>query len=161
MASSLVLQDAPPAVFRALSRSSPLLRRAQPSDVPPLQEPLEWSAAGLTLQALHGLACSIHDATVEVAPVQAWFELASRYPLEILLRRDVLDTLKRELSPVVRCPHYGAQMERMAFESVVGRVLGPVTEEVLLAGVGVGEMGLGADGAGGNMSGGVTMGLAV
>ncbi|KAK1834722.1 hypothetical protein QBC39DRAFT_251811 [Podospora conica] len=123
MASSLALASAPRAVFSAVSHATPLLRRAAPRDVP---EACEWSAAGLTLQALHGLACSISDAAVEVAPVQAWFELAARVPAEVLLRREVLDALKRELAPVVRCPHFGAQMERGAFESVVGRVLGGV-----------------------------------
>ncbi len=56
--------------------------------------------------------------------MQAWFELAARVPAEILLRREILDALKRELAPLVKCPYYGAWMERGAFESVVGRVLG-------------------------------------
>lgn len=126
MASSLALQSAPRAVFSAVSRATPLLRRAAPRDLPAAgEQACEWSAAGLTLQALHGLACSISDAAVEVAPVQAWFELAARVPGEVLMRREVLEALKRELAPIVRCPHFGAQMERGAFESVVGRVLGP------------------------------------
>jgi hypothetical protein len=66
---------------------------------------------------------------LELTPVQAWFELAGRYPPEVLLREDVLGALKRELAPVVKCPHFGAVMEREAYESVVGRVLGAVGAE--------------------------------
>lgn len=137
MASSLALQSAPRAVFSAVSRATPLLRRAAPRDLPPAEEACEWSAAGLTLQALHGLACSISDSAVEVAPVQAWFELAARVPGEVLMRREVLEALKRELAPIVRCPHFGAQMERGAFESVVGRVLGPWMGGGVIAGGGM------------------------
>jgi hypothetical protein len=40
------------------------------------------------------------------------------------MQQHILDGLKRELVGVVKCPHFGAWMERGAFESVVGRVLG-------------------------------------
>lgn len=81
--------------------------------------------SGLTLQSLHGLASSINPADLDLTPVQAWFELAARYPIDVLLRRDVEDRLKREFVGVVKCPHYGAAIERGAFESICARVLGP------------------------------------
>jgi hypothetical protein len=49
-----------------------------------------------------------------------------------LLKPDTLATLKRELAPAVKCPFYGAWIEREAFESVVGRVLGPEMERHVL-----------------------------
>ncbi|KAK5663303.1 hypothetical protein OQA88_3731 [Cercophora sp. LCS_1] len=119
-ATSLALRSAPSPILNAASRSNPLLRKATPSDI----TPVSWTTSDLTLQTLHGLACSINTADLEITPVQAWFELAAQWPVEVLLRRDVLDGLKRELTGVVRCPHFGACMEREAFESVVGRVLG-------------------------------------
>jgi len=122
MATSLALQSAPDSILSSAYRSSPLLRRATPADI---DSDTSWQTSGLTLQTLYGLACSLSDPDVELTPVQAWFELSARYPLATLLQRETLDTLKRELAPMVRCPHYGAQMERMAYESVVGRVLGP------------------------------------
>ncbi|KAK0632016.1 hypothetical protein B0T14DRAFT_559746 [Immersiella caudata] len=125
MASALALRTAPPEIFTAASRTSPLLRSPKPADVP-RQGECSWQAAGLSLHSLYGLACSISDAELELTPVQAWFELAGRYPLDVLLRQDVLGALKRELAPVVKCPHFGAVMEREAYESVVGRVLGGV-----------------------------------
>jgi hypothetical protein len=128
MASALALRTAPPEIFTAASRTSPLLRSPRPADVPPQGE-CSWQATGLTLHSLYGLACSISDAELELTPVQAWFELMGRYPPEVLLREDVLGALKRELAPVVKCPHFGAVMEREAYESVVGRVLGDVGVE--------------------------------
>ncbi|KAK0734151.1 hypothetical protein B0T26DRAFT_687321 [Lasiosphaeria miniovina] len=85
---------------------------------------LSWQASGLTLHTLHGLASSLVPGDIEVTPVQAWFELAARHPVALLLRADILAALKRELLGVVKCPHFGAVMERAAFESVVARVLG-------------------------------------
>ncbi|KAL2134892.1 hypothetical protein VTI74DRAFT_10527 [Chaetomium olivicolor] len=86
---------------------------------------LSWKTSSLTLRSLHGLARSLNpDDALELTPVQAWFELARRFGVERLMAAGVLDTLKRELVGVVKCPHFGASMERAAFESVVGRVLG-------------------------------------
>jgi len=144
MATSLALRTAPPSVFTAANKSAPLLRSAKPSDLPK-QGQCEWQAAGLSLHSLHGLACSIADAEVEITPVQAWFELSGRFKLEVLLRREVLDGLKRELCELVRCPHFGAVMEREAFESVVGRVLGGFEGEVL-GGFEVDGLGMGREG---------------
>ncbi|KAK0657307.1 hypothetical protein B0T16DRAFT_452784 [Cercophora newfieldiana] len=123
MASALALRTAPPEVYAAAADTAPILRPAKAADVT-RQGDCSWQATGLTLHSLYGLACSISDADLEITPVQAWFELAGRYPLGLLLKREVLEVLKRELAPMVRCPHFGAVIEREAFESVVGRVLG-------------------------------------
>ncbi|KAH6650762.1 RNA polymerase I-specific transcription initiation factor RRN3-domain-containing protein [Chaetomium tenue] len=87
--------------------------------------PLTWRSTSLTLRSLHGLASSLnpHDG-VEVAPVQAWFELVGRFGAERVMAAGVLERLKREFVGVVKCLHYGASVERGVFESVVGRVLG-------------------------------------
>jgi hypothetical protein len=97
---------------------------------------LSWQGSGLTLESLYGLASSVNPSDLDLAPVQAWFELAARYPPEILLRKDVEDRLKKEFVGVVKCPHYGAAIERGAFESIVARVLDP--EVLRLAGIGEG-----------------------
>ena len=100
---------------------------------------LTWRSTSLTLRALHGLASSLNpDDSVEVAPVQAWFELVERFGAERVMAQGVLERLKREFVGVVKCPHYGASMERGAFESVVGRVLGGGGEAG--AGMGMGMM---------------------
>ncbi|KXX74967.1 hypothetical protein MMYC01_207432 [Madurella mycetomatis] len=83
------------------------------------------SSPRLTLRSLYELACSLNPADdVEVTPVQAWFELVGRFGAEVMMAEGVLENLKREFVGVVKCPHYGASLERAAFESVVGRVLG-------------------------------------
>lgn len=100
-------------------------------------DPLSWTTTSLTLRALYGLASSLNpNDQVEVTPVQALFELLVRFGgawLESTAVPGSVDDgsglllserLKRELVGVVKCPHYGASMERGAFESVVGRVLG-------------------------------------
>ncbi|KAI9903164.1 hypothetical protein N3K66_002516 [Trichothecium roseum] len=86
-------------------------------------EPMQWKTPErISLAALEGLASSLNPGDLELTPVQAWFELAARYPAGVLLRADVLSALKVELKGVVRCVYYGAAMERGAFESVVQRV---------------------------------------
>lgn len=86
---------------------------------------INWQSSGLNLQALHGLAASLNPGDKELTPVQAWFELASRYDLALLLKKRVLDNLRREFVGVVRCVCFGAMIEREAFESIVGRVMAP------------------------------------
>ncbi|KAL2199245.1 RNA polymerase I-specific transcription initiation factor RRN3-domain-containing protein [Corynascus similis CBS 632.67] len=109
---------------------------------------LSWTTTALTLRSLHGLASSLlplsnpESDDVELAPVQAFFELARRFGAERLLCNNhdgydgggngsgtsfsVLDALKRELvaSGAIRCPHFGALIDREAFEGAVQRVLG-------------------------------------
>lgn len=136
MASSLALRTAPAAVFDAMA-AQPVSPPGPPSGLaaraaakseggaatPP--PPVSWPASGLTLHSLYGLASSVNPSDLELAPVQAWFELAARWPLETLLRKDVEDRLKTAFVGVVKCPHYGAAIERGAFESICARVLGP------------------------------------
>lgn len=85
----------------------------------------QWGASGITLESLYGLAASLNPGDLEVTPVQAWFELASRYPVHVLMGGNLLDTLQREFNGAVRCVMYGAVIERVAFESIIARVLGP------------------------------------
>ncbi|OIW35042.1 hypothetical protein CONLIGDRAFT_689256 [Coniochaeta ligniaria NRRL 30616] len=136
MATSLALRTAPGAVFDFMTAQPPppqqppsalaarltATAEAEPPEPPP---PISWPASGLTLHSLYRLANSVNPSDLELAPVQAWFELAERYPLEILLRNDVMDRLKREFIGVVKCPHYGAAIERGAFESICARILDP------------------------------------
>lgn len=84
----------------------------------------EWRSPGVSLDTLRGLASSLNPGDSELTPVQAWFELADRYSPGLLLTLGVLEALKREFKGVVACVHYGAAMERRAFESVVERVMG-------------------------------------
>lgn len=86
---------------------------------------LQWPSSTVTLDTLYGLAQSLNPGTEEITPIQAWFELATRYPIELLLQPATLEALKREFKGVVRCVAFGAAMERVAFESVIFRVLGP------------------------------------
>ncbi|EFY87796.1 hypothetical protein MAC_06163 [Metarhizium acridum CQMa 102] len=118
MASAYCMASAPESVYtgRAALEARPG-KAARPS--------FQWGASGITLESLHGLAASLNPGDLEVTPVQAWFELASRYPVEVLLGGTVLDTLQREFNGVVRCVMYGAVIERIAFESIIARVLGP------------------------------------
>ena len=50
------------------------------------------------MQGLYGLAASLNPGDKELTPVQAWFELASRYHTNLLLSPRVLEGLKRELN---------------------------------------------------------------
>ncbi|TQV99848.1 hypothetical protein V2A60_005278 [Cordyceps javanica] len=116
MASSYLMANAPESIyternaFNARFRSSPTL---------------QWPSSTVTLDSLHGLAQSLNPGGDEIAPVQAWFELAGRYPVDLLLQPSTLEALKREFKGVVRCVAFGAAMERGAFESILLRVLGP------------------------------------
>lgn len=116
MASSYLMASAPESVytkreaFNSRFRSSPTL---------------QWASSSVTLDSLYGLAQSLNPGQEEVAPVQSWFELASRYPIDLLLQPASLESLKREFKGVVRCVAFGAAMERDAFESIIARVLGP------------------------------------
>jgi hypothetical protein len=85
-----------------------------------------WQGSGLNLQSLYQLACSVNpNDAAELTPVQAFFELAAAFPLDLIMRPEVLEALRAELDGVVKCVRYGATMERQAYESVVGRVLDP------------------------------------
>ncbi|OAA62600.1 Basic-leucine zipper (bZIP) transcription factor [Niveomyces insectorum RCEF 264] len=137
MASSLFLRDAPESVYTTIEANAKgpcafMLNQGEHSHEEMLRTHRDaldqsWQAPDITLQMLYGLAVSLRPfSDCELAPVQAWFELAARFPLSVLLRSDVLDQLKRELFGVVRCMYFGPTMERGAFESVVRRVVEPV-----------------------------------
>ncbi|KND95139.1 hypothetical protein TOPH_00325 [Tolypocladium ophioglossoides CBS 100239] len=118
MASAYCMASAPETVYTDREALDSKKKRSR-------SPPLQWAALGTTLKSLHGLARSLNPGGQEIAPVQAWFELASRYPVDILMGDGVLDTLQREFRGVVRCVAFGAAIERLAFESVITRVLGP------------------------------------
>ncbi|UNI14581.1 hypothetical protein JDV02_001197 [Purpureocillium takamizusanense] len=126
MASAYCMASAPESIY---VDSQPLARdysKNKPPSSTALPPPsFSWPAVGITLDSLYGLAQSLNPGDQEIAPVQAWFELASRYPVDILLDATTLDALQRELQDVVRCVSFGAAIERMAFESVLAKVLGP------------------------------------
>jgi hypothetical protein len=86
---------------------------------------LQWQGPSVSLESLHGLAQSLNPGDKEITPVQAWFELASQYPVDKLLEPSVMEQFKKEFVGVVRCNGFGAAMERVAYESVVHRILGP------------------------------------
>ncbi|KAI5866971.1 hypothetical protein GGS23DRAFT_298634 [Durotheca rogersii] len=60
----------------------------------------------------------------ELAPVQAWFEVARRYGGAAVADAARMDALRAQLAPRVTCPHFGAAVARSAFEDAVLRVLG-------------------------------------
>ena len=115
MASSYVMANAPESVYKQREAFTSRFR-SSPT--------LQWQSSPVTLDSLYGLAQCLNPGGEEVAPVQAWFELANRYPIDVLLKPATLVALMRELKGVVRCVAFGAAMEREAFESVVVRVLG-------------------------------------
>lgn len=121
MASTFCMSNAPDAVY---DNRKALKKAASSSSAPPPPD-MSWPATGLNLQALYGLAASLNPGDKELTPVQAWFELANLYHPSLLLKPRVLEALRRELNGVVKCLHFGAVMEREAFESVVGRVVVP------------------------------------
>jgi hypothetical protein len=116
MASTFCMSNAPDSVYKD---------RKQVKKTNAKVPALSWQgSSGLTLANLYGLASSLNPGDKELTPVQAWFELASQYHHNLLLDPAVLESLKREFVGVVKCVHFGALMERSAFESVVGRVIG-------------------------------------
>lgn len=125
MASAYCMSTAPQSVYtdrKALtSGRNPLSRSPSVSG-----SAVRWQGPSITLDSLYGLASSLNAGDAEVMPVQAWFELASRYGAARMVDPQVLEALKREFRGVVRCVFFGAAMERESFESVVGRVMGPV-----------------------------------
>ena len=122
MASTLCAAAAPPDLYLPERRYPPQLgQRAH--EVTPAEAPQSWRTGGLTLQNLRLLAESLAPPDLELTPVQAWFELVERYGREAL-STEVMDAMKREFVGVVKCIHFGAAMEREAFESVAGRVMG-------------------------------------
>ncbi|WDK13975.1 hypothetical protein CGRA01v4_05256 [Colletotrichum graminicola] len=116
MASTMCMSSAPTRVHRSI-------RRGEAED-----KTHTWSAdtgtgSALSLKSLLALAKTLNPGDIELTPVQAWFELAARYGTAALMRDNVIEALKREFCGVVTCIHFGAIIERDAFESVVTRVM--------------------------------------
>ncbi|XDG06807.1 hypothetical protein ABKA04_006422 [Annulohypoxylon sp. FPYF3050] len=81
----------------------------------------------LTLESLYNLASTLNPADgPELAPVQAWFEIARLYGGAVALNAGLMNRVRVELAPSVDCLHFGAVMSRAAFEGAVERVLGPI-----------------------------------
>ncbi|KPM41771.1 hypothetical protein AK830_g4801 [Neonectria ditissima] len=135
MASTFLMACAPEAVYMGRKKISSAsqcgARRLIGIDYTYPAVYYEWPSPRVSLAALHGLASSLNPGDTELTPIQAWFELADRYPMEVLLDAQLLNTLSRELDGVVKCLVYGAMIERDAFESVVQRVLGPTLEGMM------------------------------
>ncbi|KAI1098486.1 hypothetical protein F4804DRAFT_324639 [Jackrogersella minutella] len=82
---------------------------------------------GLTLDNLFGLASTLNPADgAELAPVQAWFEIARVYGGAVVQDPALMDRVRAELARDVDCLHFGAVIQRAAFVGAVERVLGPV-----------------------------------
>jgi hypothetical protein len=110
---------------------------------------LQWSAPALTLQSLYALSTSLPKSDWEITPVQAWFKLSSYlssldpqpllaspnhtstdsspnegFPERLLRDRELMERLKREISMLVDCFHFGAVLDEGRFWEVVERELG-------------------------------------
>ncbi|KAJ0159306.1 hypothetical protein CTA2_9955 [Colletotrichum tanaceti] len=119
MASTMCMSSAPARVYRTIrQREAETTAHTWRADT--------GAGSALSLKSLLALAKTLNPGDIELTPVQAWFELAARYGAAALMRGDVIDTLKREFCGVVDCIHFGAIIERDAFESVVARVMAQV-----------------------------------
>lgn len=100
---------------------------AAPSVIASWNLPPSTSGLNLTLSSLHGLATTLNPAdSVEIAPVQAWFEIARVYGAAAVRDAAKMDALRAELVRDVDCLHFGAVIQRAAFKDTLERVLGPV-----------------------------------
>ncbi|KAK8056952.1 hypothetical protein PG993_002179 [Apiospora rasikravindrae] len=132
MVSAMALQQAPGSVLRGLENVAAAAAAtgpiSSPKEIPRANtgNSLAWRATGLTLESLHGLASTLNPPDLELAPVQAWFEMVREYGQEAVLDDDgrVLDTLIAELRGMVKCLSFGAVIERAAFDDVLRKVLG-------------------------------------
>ncbi|TGJ87805.1 hypothetical protein E0Z10_g969 [Xylaria hypoxylon] len=121
MATTLALQSAPSAVFTGINDLQQQLASAPSAET---AAPLAWSSKALTLTNLRRLAGTLNSSDTELAPVQAWFELASRYGVAIATDSAVLEKLKRKLAGEVRCVVFGAAVQRDIFEAALENVIG-------------------------------------
>ncbi|GAP83535.1 putative alanine racemase [Rosellinia necatrix] len=165
MATALVLQSAPADVFTRIadlqqhlapaatphSTTTPAPAAALvPAPAPVPAAAVEWPARALTLTNLRRLAGALNPSDAELAPVQAWFELAARYGTTIATDAAVLAGLRAALAPAMHCVVFGAAMHRPVFEAALERVIGFLSAapwdgeiEIEIEGEGEGE---GADG---------------
>ncbi|KAK1994667.1 hypothetical protein LX36DRAFT_660330 [Colletotrichum falcatum] len=116
MASTMCMSSAPARVHRTI-------RRGEGETATHTWRADKGVGSALSLKSLLGLAKALNPGDIELTPVQAWFELAARYGVAALMQEDVIEALKREFCGVVDCIHFGAIIERDAFESVAARVM--------------------------------------
>ncbi|KAK7969554.1 hypothetical protein PG996_002005 [Apiospora saccharicola] len=142
MVSAMALQQAPDPIFQRLENQavlaapvfSPAASSSSSSHGPPPpradtnngSSSVAWRTTSLTLESLHDLASTLNLPDLELAPVQAWFEIIREYGSGAVLGDDgrVLEQLTAELRGLVKCLSFGAVIEREAFDSVLYRVLG-------------------------------------
>ncbi|OHW95810.1 methyltransferase domain-containing protein [Colletotrichum incanum] len=116
MASTMCMSSAPARVYRTI-------RRGEAETTTHTWRADTGAGSALSLKSLLSLAKTLNPGDIELTPVQAWFELAARYGAAALMRENVIEALKKEFCGVVDCIHFGAIIERDAFESVVARVM--------------------------------------
>ncbi|OTA07925.1 hypothetical protein A9Z42_0088250 [Trichoderma parareesei] len=100
-ATSLCMNAAPPSIFadrQVFAGIDPATTQAPT---------FQWHANGISMSSLWALAQFEVDPT-EISPVQMWFDLASKYPYELLFADGLLTSLLIELRPYIRCIEYGA-----------------------------------------------------
>ncbi|KAF9879206.1 hypothetical protein CkaCkLH20_03439 [Colletotrichum karsti] len=118
MASTMCMSSAPERVYRSIRRKETETQHSW--------DATSGAGSALSLKSLLSLAKALNPGDIELTPVQAWFELAGRYGAAALMEDRVIEALKREFCGVVDCIHFGAIIERDAFESVVARVMSEV-----------------------------------
>ncbi|KAI8965814.1 hypothetical protein F5Y11DRAFT_311493 [Daldinia sp. FL1419] len=163
MVSAMALRSAPPEAWAQISAEKD--RQASQTQThshshshppPPTAKPITSFPSPpspsnpLTLSNLLGLATALNpnpSESAELAPVQAWFEIARLYGGVAALLHDTqrLARLRAELAAAVECVQYGAVIRRADLEGTLERVLGPPAEPMrgnprdgVGAGVGVG-----------------------
>ncbi|KAK8089763.1 hypothetical protein PG997_004724 [Apiospora hydei] len=124
----MALQQAPDSVLQNIEKVAAAGPISSPGETPQadMGGSVTWRTTGFTLESLHSLASTLNPPDLELAPVQAWFEMVREYGQEAVLDDDgrVLDTLIAELKGLVKCLSFGAVIERAAFDAVLRRVLG-------------------------------------
>ncbi|OLN88576.1 hypothetical protein CCHL11_01678 [Colletotrichum chlorophyti] len=122
MASTMCMSSAPQRVYRTIRRGE-ADRTTHMWQASSSASPGAGPGSSLSLRSLLALAKALNPGDIELTPVQAWFELAARYGPAALMEERVVEALKRGFCGVVDCIHFGAIIERDAFESVVARVM--------------------------------------
>ncbi|PTB65400.1 hypothetical protein BBK36DRAFT_1121636 [Trichoderma citrinoviride] len=121
-ATSLLMNAAPPSIFTDRQVFAGI------ADPATTQAPtFQWhapAATGISIASLWALAQFEVD-PAEISPVQIWFDLASKYPYELLFADGLLTSLLIELRPFIRCIEYGAAVNRQFYLDVVERMIGP------------------------------------
>ncbi|KAI0154757.1 hypothetical protein GGR57DRAFT_95553 [Xylariaceae sp. FL1272] len=92
---------------------------------------IAWPATQLTLSNLGRLASLLDKPDVELAPVQAWFEIARLYGLAVATDRSILQQLRYEFGRVVKCVRFGASVPRPVFEGILKKVMGYLPETLI------------------------------